>query len=110
GRMRVGCAVAVGSAIAVGLVGAALVADAGAMVGTPGWASVNTAGAGVIVSLVGGAPLDAFGAAVPLQRAVAALRNPKSVDFDTTTEPDVVDDALDLAVEVVDRAHLRRVR
>jgi hypothetical protein len=102
--------IVVGSLIAVAMVAASLVADAAAMLVTPGWASASPTVTGVIVALVGMTIAITFVAAFLLQRAATALRRPRSVDLDTTTEPDVVDDALDLAVEVADRAHLRRVR
>jgi hypothetical protein len=98
--------ITLGSGFAIAIVGASVAADAAAMAVTPGWAETAGSSAGLIVALVGLTAAATLLAALLLTRAVTAIRRPVSTDFDATIEPDVVDDALDLAVEVGSRVRL----
>jgi hypothetical protein len=107
---RIARRIVLGSAIAVAIVASSVLADVVAIVATPGWAKdTNWIGALVVV-LVIVAAVCAASAAVLLGRAVEVLRRPVAIDYDTVTEPDVVDDALKLAVEVADVTRLRGIR
>jgi hypothetical protein len=98
--------ITLGSGIAVAIVGAAVAADTVAMLVTPGWADSADPAAVLIAALVAVAGAATAVAAALLLRTVAASRRPRSVEYDTATEPDVVDDALGLAVEVGARVRL----
>ena len=108
--VRIARRIVIGSAIAVAIIGVALVADVAAMLETPGWVAAAGAIGAVIVALVAATTVVAIGAAAVLERAIVAVRSPASVAFDTGLEPDVVDDALALAAEVVDWARFARLR
>lgn len=103
---RVATRITLGSGIAVAIVAAALIADLIAMLVTPGWLGAAGLSAGLIVGLVLVVAIPTVVAAALLGRAVAAARLPRLVDVDMATEPDVVDDALGLAVEVGARVRL----
>ena len=98
--------ITLGSGIAVAIVGAALVADVVAMLVTPGWLSAAGLSAALIVGLVLVVAVPTVVAAALVGRAVVAGRRPGLVEIETATEPDVVDDALGLAVEVGARVRL----
>jgi hypothetical protein len=92
--------IVLGSGIALAIVAVAVGADVVAMVATPTWPGPGGAERGLIVWLALITAVVTVLAAGLLVGAVVALRRPATVDFDTDTEPDVVDDALGLAVEV----------
>ena len=103
---RVAGRIVLGSAIALAIVAAAVAADIVAMLATPGWAALARPLAAPIVALVVATGAVTVLAALLLSRAVSVIRRPPSVEFDTATEPDVVDDVLDLAVELGARVRL----
>jgi hypothetical protein len=92
--------ITLGSGIAVAIVGAAVATDLIAMFATSHWASVAGSAAGLIIGLVVITGATALFAAVLIEQAIVELRRSSSIELDTATEPDVVDDALGLAVEV----------
>jgi len=96
---RIARRIVIGSGIAVAIVGAAVVTDILAMLESPRW----TNGAGplalVIVGGVAATCVLTLGAAALLGTAVAVVIAPATTDEPAAPEPDVVDDALALAVE-----------
>jgi hypothetical protein len=105
---RVARRIALGSALAIAIVGASVAADVAAIAVTPGWADAAGSSAGLIVALVGLAGAATLFAALLLVRAVGAAGAAATTDLDTRTEPDIVDDALDLAVRIGSRVRLEQ--
>lgn len=92
--------IAIGSGIAVAIVAAAVVTDIAAFVGSAAGPGSGGPERGLILGLVLVTALITGVAAALLVRAAVVLRRPATVDFGTDPEPDVVDDALGLAVDV----------
>jgi hypothetical protein len=92
--------IAIGSGIAVGIVAAAVITDIAAIVASADSPPSVGPERGLLVSLVLVTAVVTGSAAALVVRAALALRRPAMVDFGTDPEPDVVDDALGLAVDV----------
>jgi hypothetical protein len=106
---RIARRIAIGSGLALAIVGASVAADVAAMIATPGWGDDAGSDAGLIVGLVALTAVATLVAGVLLARALTAVRLPASAYFDQQIEPDIVDDALELAVEVGGRVRFERV-
>lgn len=92
--------IAIGSGSAVVIVAAVVITDIAAIVTSPEWPGSGGPERGLILWLVLVTAVITGFAAAFVGGAGLALRTPATVDFGTAPEPDVVDDALGLAVDV----------
>lgn len=92
--------IAIGSGIAVAIVAVAVATDIVAIVTSPDWPGSGGPERGLILWLVLVTAVVAGFAAAFVAAAGLALRRPSTAEFGTGPEPDVVDDALGLAVDV----------
>ena len=92
--------IAIGSGSAVAIVATAVITDIAAIVTSADWPGSGGPERGLILWLVLATAVIAGFAAAFVAGAGLALRRPATVDFGTGPEPDVVDDALGLAVDV----------
>ena len=92
--------IAIGSGTAVVIVAAAVIADIAAIVTSADWPGSGGPERGLILWLVLVTAVITGFAAAFVAGAGLALRRPATLDFGTGPEPDVVDDALGLVVDV----------
>jgi hypothetical protein len=92
--------IALGSGIAVAIVAAAVLIDIVAIATSADWPGPGGAERGLILWLVLISAVMTGLAAALVARAASSFRRPATVEFGTAPEPDVVDDALGLAVEI----------